>query len=67
MIVRRSYQFARSLVGDAKTVLGSWAGHMPIQAVRHALYRRVFGVRIGVGSVVYHACQFFEFGGCFKS
>lgn len=57
-MLRRSYRFARSLFNDAKAVLCKWTGHVPSQSIRHALYRRIYGLRIGTGSVVYHGCEF---------
>lgn len=46
-----------SLIPSSKFVLLQYAGKIPSQHLRHWIYRRIYGLKLGVASVIYNSCE----------
>jgi acetyltransferase-like isoleucine patch superfamily enzyme len=56
----KSFVFGHSVVYWFFHFLANMAGHINIHAVRHCLYRHLFGVKLPESSIIYCKCRFFD-------
>jgi acetyltransferase-like isoleucine patch superfamily enzyme len=47
----------RSYASDAKFLLLQWVGKIPCQSLRHWIYRHLYRLQLGQGSVIYNSCH----------